>query len=324
MVTFLISCATAGAPLAVALHQYGEALSSRSRAINVLAPDRMAFLKHEVYHTDSAVKVVELQAWNSLLGFERGRDTQPQYGINRPLADPYTASLMIPGALLALLSLRRFVATNALVWTVGYLLFGLGLEFAPGYNRATGALPLGMALPAIALVQCSTALWQGRRSVARWLIGLSLSAAVALCVVENMRIYFVEYAWSRTVGDESSEAGWVVRRYADRYKVHLVSWPYSGAATAVGGYEGQRLIIGDLPVDRNPGPDGLSYVNSVRLTGSDLFVVSGEAPQLRDALMARFPDARFELWQRVPNAGPVLFLIFVGPPRATSSDVTVK
>jgi hypothetical protein len=324
VIVFLFSCATAGAPFAVGLHQHGEALFLRTRAINIFAAERMAWLKRDIYHTDSMTKVVGMQAWNSLLGFHRGRDTQPQYGINRPLADPYTAALMIPGALLALLGLRRFVATNALVWTVGCLLFGLGLQFAPGHNRATGALPLGMVFPAIALVQCSTALWQGRWSVGRWLVGLSLTTAVALCTAENMRIYFVEYLWSRTVGDEPSEAGWVVRRYADRYKIHLVSWPCTAAATAVGGYEGQRLIIGDIPVDRNTGTDGLGYINSVELTGSDLFVVSGEAPQFRDALMARFPDARVEVWQRLPRAGPALFLIFVGPPRATSADVTVK
>jgi len=115
-----------------------------------------------------------------------------------------------------------------------------------------------------------------------------------------------------------------VRRYADRYKIHLVSWPCTAAATAVGGYEGQRLIIGDIPVDRNRGTDGPGYINSVEVTGSDLFVVSGEQPQFRDALMARFPDARVEVWQRLPRAGPALFLIFVGPPRATSADVTVK
>jgi hypothetical protein len=312
MALFLISCATAGATFGVALRHHGHALTARSREINILAPDRMAFLKTEIYHTDSTMKVLGLQAWNSLLGFHRGRDTQPQYGIARPLTDSYTAALMIPGLLLALLRLPRFVATNALLWTAGYLLFGLALQFAPGHNRAMGALPLGMVLPAIALVQCSTTAWQGRRSVARALIGLTIAAAVAFCVAENLRIYFVDYLWSRTVGDEQSEAGWVVRRYADRYTVHLVSWSLRYA-----GYEGQRLIIGKTPVERPPGADAMAYVDSVQLSGSDLFVVSGESPQLRDHLMARYPEARLELWQRRPYAGPVLSLIFVGPPRPT-------
>jgi len=311
---FLISCATAGGTFAVALHQHGEALSNRSRAINIFAPDRMAFLKTEIYHTDSTLRVLGLQAWNSLLGFHRGRDTQPQYGIDRPLTDSYSAALMVPGLLLAVLRLRRFVATNALVWTAGYLLFGLGLQFAPGHNRATGALPLGMVLPAIALVQCGSTLWQRWRSVARGLIGLTIAAGVGLCLFENMRIYFVEYLWSRTVGDEPSEAGWVARRYADHYTVHLVGWSLHH-----GGYEGQRLIIGDIPVDRDPEIDAMAYISSVQPSGSDLFVVSGESPQLRDALMARYPEARLELWQRHQRVGPVLFLIFLGPPR-TSGD----
>jgi hypothetical protein len=323
MVIFVISCATAGAPFAVALRQHGEELSLRPRAINIFAADRMAWLKRDIYQTDSAAKVVGLQAWNSLLGFHRGRDTQPQYGIGRPLADPYTAALMIPGALLALLGLRRFVATNALVWTAGYLLFGLGLQFAPGHNRATGALPLGMVLPAIALVQCAATFWRGRWRLAGWLVGLSIGAAVACCMAENMRIYFVEYLLSRTTGDEPSEAGWIARRYADRYKVHLVGWRISGwhegQEAIIGGYEGQQLIIAGLSVDRILAEmDDLSYINSVQLTGSDLFVVSGQAPQSRDALMARFPDARVELWQRHPGLGPSLFLVFVGPPRGTS------
>jgi hypothetical protein len=314
---FIIACVTAGATFGVALSQHGNAMLARSREINILAPDQMTLLKSNVYHTESTAEVVALQAWNALLGFHRGRDRQPQYGIDRPLTDSYTAALMIPGLLLALARPRRFLAINALIWTAGYLLFGLGLQYAPGHNRTTGALPLGMVLPAIALVQCATTVFHGRSSIARALLGFTIAAGVTVSVANNLRIYFIDYPFSRTIGDEQSEAGWVVRDYADRYTVHLVGWSFRYA-----GYEGQRLIIGDTPVDRDPGTDPRAFIDSVQVTGSDLFVVSSESPQLRDHLMTRYPGARLELWQRHPRMGPVLFLIFVGPPRQNATTAS--
>jgi hypothetical protein len=56
----------------------------------------------------------------------------------------------------------------------------------------------------------------------------------------------------------------------------------------------------------------------VPLTGSDLFIVSGLLPSSRDALLARFPQARLEVARRHPEFGPWLYLMFVGEPRAVS------
>ncbi len=308
---FALSCASAGAPFGVAVWQHGREMTGRSAAINIFSEPVMEGLKSRVYHTDSAVDVVWHQAWNAVRGFHVGGDHQPQYGINRPMADRYTAALMIPGAAFALLALRQFVATNALVFTLGYLLLGLGMEYAPGFNRATGALPLGMVIAAIALVQCVGVLWEGGGRWSRWAINLSLAAAVSLCVVANLRIYFVDYGRSLLVGDGPSEAGWVAREYADRYTVHLVDWPLPGE-------EGLRLILGDLPVSLHDDKDPAHYARTAEVTGSDLFILYGEDKASRAALLARFPDARVETRRRHPIHGPTLVLVFVGGPRPPS------
>ena len=112
-------------------------------------------------------------------------------------------------------------------------------------------------------------------------------------------------------GTDHSEAAWVAREYADRYTVHLVSWSFKNEP-----WLSQRLILADLPIDRNDKGSDLAYIQDVQLTGSDLFIVSGLSPASRDALLARFPQARAETARRDPQVGPWLYLIFVGEPRA--------
>jgi len=77
-----------------------------------------------------------------------------------------------------------------------------------------------------------------------------------------------------------------------------------------------------LPVDRNDKDSDLAYIENVQLTGSDLFIVSGLQPASRDALLARFPQARVETAPHDPQAGPWLHLVFVGEPRTPSSRGT--
>jgi dolichyl-phosphate-mannose-protein mannosyltransferase len=310
------SAIAAAALMGVALLQHGDDLFARSRTINIFIPQVMESLKHEVYHTDSTAAVVMGQAWKALRAFHAGEDTNPQYGIWRPLADRYTAALLISGAVFALLGLRQFLAANALVLTIGYLLLALGMQKTFGFERATGTLPLGMAVAAIALVQCWGTFWGGRSRWTRWGRDLCLAASVALCVAANFQIYFVEYGRKLFFGDETSEAAWVAREHADRYTVHLIDWRLPA-------HEAIKLILGSVtgldnphvlltPADTEPA----TQARTVELRGNDLFVVWSQDLAAKDALLARFPDATVQEWSP-PSQGPVLYLIFVGPPRAT-------
>jgi hypothetical protein len=260
--------------------------------------------------------VVARQAWRALEAFHFGRDMCEQYSIDRPLADPYSAALLLAGAVLALARWRGFVPINAFVVTAGYLILGLGLQSATCHNRVTGALPLGMVFPAIAIVQCCTVLWGERSWPLRWLRDASIAAIVAWCAGASLYTYFTYYPGSLLYGTDHSEAAWIAREYADRYTVHLVSWSFR-----YGPWDSQRLILADLPVDRNAQDSDLAYIRDVQLTGSDLFVVSGLAPSSRDALLARFPQARVETVRRDPKRGPWSYLVFVGEPRTPSPGV---
>ena len=102
-------------------------------------------------------------------------------------------------------------------------------------------------------------------------------------------------------------------RVCRRYTVHLVSWSFRQQP-----WDSQRLILADLPVDRNDTDSDQAYIDSAQLTGSDLFIVSGDAPASRDALLARFPQARVEVARRHPQGGPQTYLVFVGEPRVAS------
>lgn len=307
---FAVSAVCAAGVFGVAVWQARDVMFARNREVSIFHPQHMQELQ-QAYHTDSVAVVVGRRAWNALEAFHFGRDMCEQYSIDRPLADPYTAALLLAGAILALACWRRFVPVNAFVVTAGYLILGLGLQSATCHNRVTGALPLGMVFPAIAIVQCCTVLWAGRRRPLRWLRDLSMAGIVALCAAANVGIYFRYYPGSMLFGTDHSEAAWVAREYADRYTVHLVSWSFK-----YGPWDSQRLILADLPVDRNDRDSDVAYIQDVQLTGSDLFIVSGLLPSSRDALLARFPQARLETFRRDPKGGPWLYLVFVGEPRA--------
>jgi len=309
---FAVSAVCAAGIFGVAVSQARDMMFVRNREISIFSPEWMQQLK-QVYQTDSAAVVVARQAWKSLEAFHFGRDMCEEYNIDRPLADPYSAALVLVGAILALARWRDFVSANAFVVTAGYLILGLGLQTSTCHNRVTGALPLGMVFPAIAIVQCSAVLWDGRAWPLRWLRDASIAGILALCVVASLRTYFTDYGGSLAYGSDESEAAWVAREYADRYSVHLVSWPVRPEP-----WYSQRLILADLPVDRNDKASDLAYVQDVQLTGSDLFIVSGISPSSRDALLARFPQARAETARRDPVAGPSLYLVFVGEPRSSS------
>jgi hypothetical protein len=86
------------------------------------------------------------------------------------------------------------------------------------------------------------------------------------------------------------------------------------------GPEGLLLILGDLPVPRHKAPDAVTYVNTAELSGADVFIIDTADPRACAAALARFPNARTEIWQPHLNVGPALRLIFVGEPPANSTS----
>lgn len=309
---FAVSAMCAAGIFAVAVWQARDIMFVRNKEVSIFAPQHMQALRAN-YDTDSAAVVVARQAGKALAAFHVGRDMCEQYNIDRPLADRYSAALLLAGAALALARWRSFVPANAFVVTAGFLILGLGFQNATCHNRVTGALPLGMVFPAIAIVQCATVLWRGRAWPLRWLRNVSIAALVALCALANLQTYFGYYSGSLRYGTDHSEAAWLAREYATRYTVHLVSWSFR-----YGPWDSQELILADVPVDRNDKDTDAAYIRDVQLTGADLFIVSGFAPASRDALVARFPGARVETVRRDPQGGPWTYLVFVGEPRTPS------
>jgi hypothetical protein len=310
LLIFVVSAACAAAIFAVAVWQARDVMFVRNKEVSIFQVDHMAELQR-AYGTDSAAVVVGRKLWSALEAFHFGRDMCEEYNIDWPLADRYSAALLVAGVILALARWRDFVTINAIVVTAGYLILGIGLQITTCHNRVTGALPLGMVLPAIGIVQCCSVLWDGRWAALRWARDGSMAAIVGLCAASNLWIYFSYYSGALRYGTDHSEAAWIAREYADRYTVHLVSW-----SLKYGPWDSQKIILAGVPVDRNDTTSDAEYIRTVSLTGSDLFIVSGEVPASRDALLARFPQARAETVRRDPVGGPTTYLVFVGEPRA--------
>ncbi|HUI27938.1 MAG TPA: glycosyltransferase family 39 protein [Candidatus Kryptonia bacterium] len=297
---FLLTIASIGSPVAVAMVRHRGELVARAHIVSLLYPETFQHVKQDIYHTDSNTAVIAQQAWLALLGFHRGHDYEAQYGASVPMADPYTAALMVPGVVLALCGLRQFAAATTVIFTVGYLLLGLGTSVSPGFNRATGALALGPVLAAIALVRCTDPL-TGIGTLGRYLRGLFLGAVVTFILTVNLQIYLPR---ARSATDIESAAGRLAQKYADHYHVHLVSWPLG-----LPGNDGLRLIVGRLPIDLHRETDPVAYVEHLNLSGQNLLIIHGAQAAARDAARQRFPGARVEVWPR-PEV-PTLFLMFV-------------
>ncbi len=306
-----VTTASAASPFAIGMWQNKTGLTSRSGDVSIFAPHVMNTLKDKVYHTDSTWKVVAGQVWVGLTGFQNGRNAQPQYASGQPMADGYTAALMIPGVIFALARPRQLAAVALCIFAAGNLVLGLGLNYAMGFQRAVGSLPAGMAIAAIGLVQCCEALSSGgvaRSAWARIRAGLRdvlLTIAVVACGLANFYIYFIDCRPTLLFGDADSEVPWAAREYGRDYHVHLVDMKPAAR-------DDVHLIIADLPVSYNEkGVDAVTYVETAETTGMDLFILRDNDTTAREALLRRFPNARLQVWRRHPQHGPTLYLVFV-------------
>ena len=297
---FAISAICAAGIFAVAVWQARDIMFTRNREVSIFAPQHM----QELQQISTRPR---RRPWSSR--GRRGRRSRPSTSAATCVSStastdrspiPTRRRCCSPAPSLRWRAGAASSPTNAVVITAGYLVLGLGLQATTCHNRVTGALPLGMVFPAIAIVQCTSVLWRGRLWPLQWLRAASVAALVALCAVASLRTYFSYYTGSLQFGTDHSEAAWIARDYADRYTVHLVSWSFR-----YGPWDSQELILAGVPVDRNDKDSDAAYIQEVQLTGSDLFIVSGLAPASRDALVARFPQARVETVRRASGGRAV-------------------
>jgi len=280
-------------------------MSSRTQMLFILNPERLAQYG-QYYGTDSAVGVVARRVWAGISAFHLGRSYEGTYDTTFPMADWITAWLMLPGLIFLVASCPAVVSVPTLVFTVGHLIVGLGLFPPTGFDRATGALPLAMIPPALALTKPLE--WMSRtRGWLRVACDLSLVPLLACVGYVNGRLYLVDYKDSITRWASTSEAAWTAREYANTYRTHLVSWSDSGN-------EDLKLILGGLPAEMRKVETGAAYVQSVVHGPRDLFILDASDTDALDAVRSRFPQARFEVLRRETNNEPMLILAFVEDP----------
>lgn len=316
----VVTAVSAAMPFAAAAWKWSEGLLSRTNSMARTSPESLAALGREVYGTDRPEVALAYQVLNAVTVFQNGSDISTPYGVHAPMADRYTAALMIPGFVVALLTLRNVVSAGALVFTFGYLLTGLALVYPIGYQRATGALPAAAAIAALGLVQCADVLWKGSSPLLRIGRFLTLAVFTSLCVAASLHVYFVEYdlAFARTTTDV--EAGWAARRYGSDYRVHFLSClrRITDLGQPMPSCEYLDILAGDVgfrPLEGDP----IGYVKTTPATGADLFILWPGQTDLLAALLERFPQARVERWRAEMSEEGRLYLVFVGEPRSTAA-----
>lgn len=151
---------------------------SRSQDVFLFHP---AVIKHlmGVYRTTSVGVVVKEQIKRSLFMFHYFIDTSTQFGLARPMLDPFTAPLLVLGMGVALRRFRQAGHALAVIWLLLILFIGSALtNNAPFWPRLVGILPAAVLLVALAVER----IW----ALVERLWGKTASALVALLLVMGL------------------------------------------------------------------------------------------------------------------------------------------
>jgi hypothetical protein len=282
--------------------QFHGLASGRTQSLFLLTPTRLEIYK-QLLGTDSSLVVIAKQLWTGLSAFHLGRGIEATYAVPFPMADRFTALLMLPGVIVMVLRSPAVLSVPTLVFTLGQVLVGIGLFPPTGYNRVVGALALATIPAALAVTLPLDRITQGRR----WLRIVADGVIVALAAgitFTNAELYLLRYPSSITRFDSNTEAAWTALEYATTHRTHLVSWTARGN-------EGMVLSLGAAPVMMRTTTSSADYLMSVEATGRDLFILHPADAEGRAALRERFPAVRLQMQYRETNGEPMIELGFV-------------
>ncbi len=163
---------------------------NRSRSVFLFHPPVIEHLMGK-YQVDTVGAVVKEQLKRSLLLFHHSIDSSTQFGLAKPMLDPYTSPLLVLGMGVALRRLRREAHTLAVFWLLLLLLFGSMLtNNAPFWPRLVGILPPAALLVALAVERIWALIEKMWGETASALVALLLTVGVIYVGLHNWQLYY--------------------------------------------------------------------------------------------------------------------------------------
>ena len=238
----------------------------------------------------SAAGILRVQTIRSLRGFLDLRDLSGQYGGEKVLASPVTATLMLAGILIALLRFRETESRLVLLWAgLGLLLGSILIIDPPSHTRLIVLLPVPFILSALALETAFR--WLDRRSW--WWTRLAV-LAISVLIVGQAAIFNLS-GYRRYLERVDREAGiWDVARVITEYGTDRTYYFFGGPSMSASA-PALRLFAGDSTIVDSFNPTDIP----LHLSRTTVFIIPAQLlepePQLRNigtVITERFPDAK--------------------------------
>jgi len=171
-----------------ARHPYNFVI--RSRVVFLFYPPVMEHLMGK-YGVDTVSAVVKEQLKRSLLMFHHSIDSSTQFGLAKPMLDPYTSPLLVLGLGYALRRFRRAGHALAVIWLLLILFIGSMLtNNAPFWPRLVGILPPAALLVALAVDRVWAQVEQMWGDTGSALMALLVVAGLIFVGVHNWQLYY--------------------------------------------------------------------------------------------------------------------------------------
>ena len=162
----------------------------RSRSVFLFHPPVMEHLMGK-YGVETVSAVVKEQLKRSLLMFHHSIDSSTQFGLAKPMLDPYTSPLLVLGMGYALRRFRRAGHALTVIWLLLILFIGGMLtNNAPFWPRLVGILPPATLLVALAVDRVWAQAERMGGDTASGLMALFLVAGLIFVAVHNWQLYY--------------------------------------------------------------------------------------------------------------------------------------
>jgi len=162
----------------------------RSREVFLFHPPVMKHLMGK-YGVDTVSAVVKEQLKRSLLMFHHSIDSSTQFGLAKPMLDPYTSPLLVLGLGYGMRRLRQAGHALAIIWLLLILFIGSMLtNNAPFWPRLVGILPAATLIVALAVERIWALIEQRWGETASALVVLLLIVGLLFVGVHNWQLYY--------------------------------------------------------------------------------------------------------------------------------------
>ena len=167
-----------------------QQMMGRGNVVTLLNPDVLAHLKAK-YQVASTQAVVLENLKRSLLMFSVYGDFSTHFSLQRPIADPFTAALLVMGVGIALRRIKEARSILLLAWLLGTMVLGsVVLNDPPFWPHLTVLLPAVAILGALALDRLWQAAADALGDLGNRLAVILITGALIYVGLQNFLLYY--------------------------------------------------------------------------------------------------------------------------------------